>query len=236
MMRVIIADDEPLSRRVVEQLLERHEDVQIVSRCADGEEVRDAIAEHRPDVVFLDIRMPVASGLDVARGRDARTGPLVVFVTAYDEFALPAFDVDAVDYLTKPLVEDRFDAALGRVRDRLAGRRVYASHLTTRVGNRDVIIPLDGVEYIQADDVYAVVNANGRRYLVRSSLDALERALDPTRFARVHRSYIVRVDRVRDVRRDETGGAELSTMSGVRIPVSRRRRAVIDKIIRPLAT
>jgi two-component system, LytTR family, response regulator len=157
-------------------------------------------------------------------------------VTAYDEFALPAFDVDAVDYLTKPLVEDRFDAALGRVRDRLAGRRVYASHLTTRVGNRDVIIPLDGVEYIQADDVYAVVNANGRRYLVRSSLDALERALDPTRFARVHRSYIVRVDRVRDVRRDETGGAELSTMSGVRIPVSRRRRAVIDKIIRPLAT
>ena len=235
-MRVIIADDEPLSRRVVEQLLERHDDVQVVSQCADGEAVREAIAELQPDVLFLDIRMPVASGLDVARARDPRTGPLVVFVTAHDEFALPAFDVDAVDYLTKPLVEDRFDAALVRVRDRLAGRRMYLPHLAARVGNRDVIIPVDGVEYIEADDVYAVVNAEGRRYLVRSSLDTLERALDPSRFARVHRSFIVRLDRIREIRRQSEGGAELMTATGVRIPVSRRRRAAIERICRPLAT
>ncbi len=229
-MRAVIADDEPLSRRVVQQLLARHADVRVVAECGDGDAVRDAIAHHRPDVVFLDIRMPVASGLDVARARDARTGPLVVFVTAYDEFALPAFDVDAVDYLTKPLVEDRFDAALARVRDRLAGRRVYAAHLTARIGARDVIIPLETVEYIEADDVYAAIVANGRRHLLRTSLDALERSLDPGAFARVHRSYIVRIDGIREIRRDESGSATLLTARGGVIPVSRRRRAAIDAL------
>ena len=234
-MRAIIADDEPLSRRVVQQLLARHADVRVVAECGDGAAVRDAIAEHRPDVVFLDIRMPLASGLEVARARNARTGPLVVFVTAYDEFALPAFEVDAVDYLTKPLVEDRFDAALARVRDRLAGRHVHATHLTTRIGARDVIIPVDSVDYIEADDVYAAVIANGKRQLVRTSLDGIERSLDPAAFVRVHRSYIVRVDRVREIRRDDTGNVELLTATGARIPVSRRRRAAIEAIRKPLA-
>src|SRR5206468_869123 len=112
-------DDEALSRRLVHQLLERHADVAIVGEAADGEAARNALAELKPDVVFLDVRMPVESGLDVARSRPSRTGPLVVFVTAYDKFALPAFETDAVDYLTKPLNEERFDAALERVRDRL---------------------------------------------------------------------------------------------------------------------
>lgn len=235
-MRAIIADDEPLSRRVVQQLLARHDDVRVVAECADGDAVRDAIAEHRPDVVFLDIRMPLASGLDVARSRDLRTGPLVVFVTAYDEFALPAFDVDAVDYLTKPLVQDRFDAALTRVRDRLAGRRVYAAHLTTRIGGRDIVIPVNAVDHIEADDVYAAVIANGKRQLVRTSLDGIERSLDPAVFVRVHRSYIVRIDRIREVRRDDAGNVELLTASGARVPVSRRRRPAIDAIRKPLPT
>ena len=119
MIRALIADDEALSRRLVHQLLERHADVTIVAECGDGEEARSAIATERPDVVFLDVRMPVESGLSVARARDAKSGPLVVFVTAYDSFALPAFETDAVDYLTKPLAEERFDAALDRVRERL---------------------------------------------------------------------------------------------------------------------
>lgn len=232
-MRAIVADDEPLSRRVVQQLLARHDDVRVVAECADGDAVRDAIDAHRPDVVFLDIRMPLASGLEVARERDTRTGPLVVFVTAYDEFALPAFDVDAVDYLTKPLVEDRFDAALARVRDRLAGRRVYTAHLTTRVGAREILIPVDSIDYIEADDVYAAVIAHGKRQLVRTSLDALERMLDPAAFIRVHRSYIVRVERIREIRRDAAGTAELLTAGGASIPVSRRRRATIDAIRNP---
>ncbi|HTE43859.1 MAG TPA: LytTR family DNA-binding domain-containing protein, partial [Gemmatimonadaceae bacterium] len=210
MIRTLIADDEALSRRLVHQLLERHNDVEIVAECADGEAAREAIAEHHPDVVFLDIRMPVQSGLDVARSREPRGGPLIVFVTAYDQFAVPAFETDAVDYLTKPLSEERFDATLDRVRERLRLRRQderrYVPHLITRVGSRDVIVPLSTVDYIEADDVYAAVIARGRRHLVRTPLDVLERTLDPAMFARIHRSYIVRLDRVAEVRRDRASG------------------------------
>jgi two-component system LytT family response regulator len=245
-IRAIIADDEALSRRLVHQMLERHPDVAIVAECADGGEVRDAIETLSPDVVFLDIRMPVESGLDVARHRDAATGPLVVFVTAYDKFAVPAFETDAVDYLTKPLGEERFDAALNRIRDRLRLRRLaslagpsrdapqFLTHLVSRVGSRDVIIPLETIEYIEADDVYAAVLADGRRHLVRTALDALERSLDPGVFARVHRSYIVRLDRVREIRR--TNGAELVLSDGSVLPVSRRRRATLEGLLKPLAT
>ena len=235
MIRAVIADDEPLSRRAVHQLLVRHDDVRILAECGDGEAVLDAIAEHQPDVLFLDVRMPLASGLDVARRRDARTGPLVVFVSAFDEFALPAFEVDAVDYVTKPLMEERFDAALSRVRDRLRGRRTYVQHLVSRVGTRDLVVPLDAVDFIEADDVYAAVHARGKRYLVRVSLDRLEQSLDPAAFARVHRSYIVRVARVTAARRDDSGGVEL-VVGETAIPVSRRRRAAIEAILRPLAT
>jgi two-component system LytT family response regulator len=236
MIRAVVADDEPLSRRVVEQLLARHDDVTVVARCADGEEVREALARQRPDVVFLDIQMPVASGLEVARERNARSGPLVVFVTAYEQFALPAFEVDAVDYLTKPLVEDRFDAALQRVRDRLRGRRSFPSHLVARIGARDLLIPVDAIEYIEADDVYAAVVSRGKRHLVRTPLDALERSLDPACFARIHRSYIVRLDRVTAIRRDKASGPELVMQGGLSLPVSRRRRAALEALLKPLAT
>jgi len=247
MIRAIVADDEALSRRLVHQMLERHADVAIVADCADGASAREAIETLAPDVVFLDIRMPVESGLDVARHRDAATGPLVVFVTAYDKFALPAFETDAVDYLTKPLTEERFDAALNRVRERLRLRRLAAAatsesdeprafltHLVSRVGTRDVIIPLETIDFIEADDVYAAVLADGKRHLVRTALDALERTLDPALFARVHRSYIVRLDRVREFRR--TNGAELVLSDGSVLPVSRRRRATLEGLLRPLAT
>lgn len=252
MIRVVVADDEPLSRRLVNQLLERHSDVVVVAECADGAAAREAIATCTPDLVFLDIRMPVESGLDVARGRDGRKGPLIVFVTAYDRFAVPAFEADAVDYLTKPLTEARFDAALDRARQRLheresaaklerlapaedAGPR-YAPHLVSRVGTRDIIIPLETIDYIEADDVYAAIIARGKRHLVRTALDALERALDPAIFVRIHRSYIVRIDRVTEVRRDKKSGPELVLDTGASIPVSRRRRGIIDNLLKPLAT
>jgi len=252
MIRVVIADDEPLSRRLVNQLLERHSDVVVVAECADGAAARDAIATCAPDLVFLDIRMPVESGLDVARTREEGAGPFVVFVTAYDRFAVPAFEADAVDYLTKPLTEARFDAALDRVRRRLHERDSaaklerlapaddaaprYAPHLVSRVGTRDIIIPLETIDYIEADDVYAAVIARGKRHLVRTALDALERNLDPAFFVRIHRSYIVRLDRVTEIRRDKKSGPELVLDSGVSIPVSRRRRGIIDTLLRPLAT
>jgi two-component system LytT family response regulator len=239
-IRALIADDEALSRRLIHQLLERHDDVLIVGECTNGAETRDAIASSTLDVVFLDIRMPLQSGLDVARARDARTGPFIVFVTAFDKFALPAFDTDAVDYLTKPLTERRFDAALERVRERVRLRELAAreqppqtTHLVSRVGARDIIVPLETVDYIQADDVYAVVHAAEKRYLVRTALEALEHDLDPAQFIRVHRSYIVRANRIREVRR--AGAMVVVLETGAEIPVSRRRRAALDAVLKPLA-
>jgi two-component system LytT family response regulator len=227
-------------------MLERHADVAIVADCSDGAAAREAIESLSPDVVFLDVRMPVESGLDVARQRNALSGPLVVFVSAYDKFALPAFETDAVDYLTKPLTEERFDAALNRVRERLRLRRLaasaagagegrsYLTHLVSRVGSRDVIIPLETIDFIEADDVYAAVLADGKRYLVRTALDALERNLDPAAFTRIHRSYIVRLDRVREIRR--ANGPELMLENGSVLPVSRRRRAALEALLKPLTT
>jgi two-component system, LytTR family, response regulator len=153
-----------------------------------------------------------------------------------------------VDYLTKPLTEERFDATLGRVRERLRLRRQdqqrderrderrYAPHLVTRIGTRDVIIPLDTIDYVEADDVYAAVFARGRRHLVRTPLDVLERTLDPALFARIHRSYIVRLDRVTEVRRERASGPEIVLDGGITLPVSRRRRAVLDALLKPLGT
>lgn len=236
MIRALIADDEELSRRALRQLLARHGDVQIVAECRDGEETRAAMAALRPDVALLDVRMPLGTGLEIARGRADGNGTIIVFVTAFDQFALPAFDVEAADYLTKPLSEPRFDAMLDRVRRRLAVRQ-SAEHaaaptpslLVARVGSTDIVIPLETVEYIEADDVYAAVVANGKRQLVRTSLDALEQSLDASVFARIHRSYIVRIDRVSALRR-RRAGAELVLASGAVLPVSRRRRPAVARL------
>lgn len=246
MIRALIADDEALSRRALHQMLERHADVEIVAECRDGAEARQAIAQLAPDVAFLDIRMPLATGLDLARGREARGRTLVVFVTAFDEFALPAFDADAADYLTKPLTEARFDETLDRVRARVNLRRdaaravgqpenrddsAFVPYLVARVGATNIVIPLDTIDYIEADDVYAAVISRNKRQLVRAPLDVLERRLDPRLFARIHRSYIVRLDRVVSFRRRPRGGAELVLVGGTTLPVSRRRSAHVMRLL-----
>jgi two-component system LytT family response regulator len=243
-IRALVADDEELSRRVLQQLLRRHADVEIIAECRDGAEAREALERLEPDVAFLDIRMPLENGLELARARE-RGKTLVVFVTAFDKFALPAFDADAADYLTKPLTEERFDETLERVRSRVAARRAaerladgkpgatrekpYASRLVARVGMRDVIIPLETVDYIEAEDVYAAVVSGAKRQLIRAPLDVLERTLDPIAFARIHRSYIVRIDRVTALHRHAGSGAEV-VVGGAVLPVSRRRRARVAEL------
>jgi two-component system LytT family response regulator len=235
MIRALIADDEALSRRLLRQLLGRHKDVVVVAECADGEAARAVMAEVELDVVFLDVRMPLATGLDVARSRASTDGPLVVFVTAFEQFALPAFEVDAVDYLAKPLTDERFDAMLDRVRERLSLRRAAApssgnpAALVSRVGSRDMIIPLDLVDYIEADDVYAAVVAGGTRHLIRRSLDALTAQLDAKLFMRLHRSYIVRLDRIVEAKRAGSGIASVVLRDGTVLPVARRRSAALGQ-------
>jgi two-component system LytT family response regulator len=243
MIRAVIVDDEPLSRRAIRQLLARHPDVEITGECCDGVEATEAVRALRPDVLFLDVRIPEVSGIDVARARGGgRSAPLVVFVTAFDQFALPAFETDAVDYLTKPVTEDRFDVTLGRVRDRLDMRarllaatpvpRRFTDRLIARVRDREIVIPTGAIEYVEADDVYAAVHVAGGRHLVRASLDALQQELDPHRFVRVHRSYIVAIDRIAAVRQVGHGQRALLLTTGVTIPVSRRRRREVGERVR----
>ena len=245
----MIAEDEPMLRAMLRaRLAEAWPDLCIVAEAANGAEALAEFSVHRPDVAFLDIRMPLETGLDVARHREHRARTLVVFVTAFDKFALPAFETDAVDYLTKPLTESRLVATLDRVRERVETRRnaerfvegagasvdepaAYPSRLVTRVGLTDVVIPIETIDYIQADDVYAAVVSRAKRQLVRAPLDTLEQSLDPRVFVRVHRSYIVRIDRVVALRRRPRGGAELVVEGGAVLPVSRRRRARVARLL-----
>lgn len=245
MIRTLIADDEPLALRALEQLLGAHADIEIIAACRDGAEVQSALRSRPVDLLLLDIRMPELSGLDVA-ALLGTAPPCVVFVTAHEAFGVPAFERDATDYLLKPVTQSRLDRALDRVRARLATEHDAARYrsldtgskaaapgpadrLIARVGDRDVIIPVEEIDLISADDVYAVVHSGGRRYLLRRPLDELERMLSSERFLRVHRSFIVPVSRVAAVRRSN-GSLLLELVDGTTVPVSRRRRRQVARL------
>ena len=261
-IRALIVDDEPLARRGIRQLLESSADVEVVGECRNGREALAAFDTLVPDLVFLDVQMPELDGLEVVRERGAARMPYVIFVTAYDEFAVRAFETHALDYLVKPVNEARFAAALNRVRERM--RFAEALELTRRIGDLlashdkrgdadvalraaallptrrlvvptatgDLVLDVDEVDWIQADDYYAAIHARGRRHLIRESLASLEQRLDPGRFVRVHRSAIVRLDRVREMRSSSAGESVLVLRDGTRVPVSRRRREQVAELIR----
>ena len=240
---VVIADDEPLARERLRQLLVGHPRWTVAAECRTGPEAVEAILSHRPSVVFLDIRMPGLDGLEVAdavAGDDADPGPAVVFVTAYDEFALRAFDVSAADYLLKPIDRERFDRAIGRLESRLrTGTRPddRTGVATVLAGLHSTVPPLRrflvrtprgyhfvdaaDVEWIEAEGNYAALHAGGRVHLVRHTMKALEARLDPSVFVRVHRSAIVRVDRVARVEPLGHGEYRLHLRSGVKVDASR---------------
>lgn len=240
MIRALVVDDEPLSRRAVRQMCARHDDVVVVAECRNGMEAAAVLRHSSVDVAFLDVRMPRVSGLDVARWRSGIQLPLVVFVTAYDEFALPAFETAALDYLTKPLNPARFAVALDRVRAqlRLLARPspaiehepTFLQDLVARFRDRDVLLPVESIDYIAADDVYAAVHSRAGVHLVRQSLDFLEERLDPSLFVRVHRSYIVQVHCVTMIRRTPHGRV-LVMRGGAEVPVSRRRTEAIRRVL-----
>lgn len=241
MIRALVVDDEPLSRRAVRQMCARHPDVTVVAECRNGIEAAGVLRHSTVDVVFLDVKMPGLSGLDVARRRQEASLPLVVFVTAFDEFALPAFDTAAIDYLTKPLNPARFQLALDRVRTQLVlmGQSAattesepgFLRDLVARFRDRDILLPGESIEYIAADDVYAAVHSQAGVHLIRQTLDLLEQRLDPSLFVRVHRSFIVQVDYVAAVRRAQHGARTLVMRSGAEVPVSRRRRDTIQRLV-----
>lgn len=216
-MRALIVDDEPLARRGVVLRLKKFRDVDIVGECGDGSAAVEKILELSPDVVFLDVQMPGMDGFEVLRALPRENLPSVIFLTAYERHALRAFDVHALDYLLKPVDDERFGAAVQRARQmgdsasrvRMAERILdmlqrtsvtYVSRFPVRVGSRIQVVLTEDIEWIAAAGDYTELHCGGRSHLLRETMHALERKLDPTQFLRIHRSRIVRVSRIRELR------------------------------------
>lgn len=239
-LAAVIVDDEPLSRRAMRQLLDARSDIIVLAECANSASALEIV--HKADVVFLDVQMPEMSGLQFARMLAAPGPPYVVFVTAYDEYAVPAFETEALDFLPKPVSAERLEKAIVRVRARLQQWRAVPSetpppadigHLTSRVGDREELVAIREIDCIEGEGVYASVRVGTRRYLVRYTLDALERLLVPKGFLRVHRSWMVPVDRIILSRpASHPGQRELLLRSGTVVPISRRRQPAVMAALR----
>ncbi|MBP6669274.1 MAG: response regulator transcription factor [Gemmatimonadales bacterium] len=226
-LRVVLVDDEPLARRRLREMLADHADVRVVGEAEEAAGALAMVRAERPDLLLLDIRMPGEHGLALVRRLHLTPAPYVIFVTAHAEHAVEAFDAEAVDYLLKPYDEERLARALERARGALARRRppAYLQRFAVLLGRKTGYLPVARVDWIEGGGNYARLHAGKEVHLVRTTLTALERELDPARFARVHRSAIVALDQVREL--ESLGGGEyrLLLKDGTRLPVSQRYRA-----------
>lgn len=229
-LRVVIIDDEPLARQRIEDLLAGEEDVLIAGQAADGEAAITLIRDARPDVVFLDVQMPVKTGVEVAREVGEEMPP-TVFVTAFDRHAVQAFELAAVDYLVKPFDDERFAQALERARRaaaQLVPRNEYADRITVELRGQVRAVPVSRIEYITASGPYAELHVDGKTFAVRERMQALEEKLDPRRFFRIHRSAIVRLDAIELFLRHAGGDYGVRLKNGVELSVSRSRREELE--------
>jgi two-component system LytT family response regulator len=228
MMRVAIVDDEPLARLAVKVRLARHADLELVAEYGDGDSAAAGLAAIRPDLMFVDIEMPGRSGLDVLAALPRAQRPMAILLTAHDRFAVRAFDLAALDYLLKPVDDERLDDALDRARLALPYRGpgsaapvAWTRSFAVRVGTRTVLVDAADVERIEADGDYATLHAGGKTYLVRERLQALALRLDPAQFQRVHRSSIVRLDVIAELRALTYRDALLRLRDGTLLRASR---------------
>jgi two-component system LytT family response regulator len=223
-VKVIIVDDEPLARRGIRVRLERLGDVEIIAECASGAAAVRAIRERSPDVVFLDVQMPSLDGFGVVEEVGADNMPVTIFVTAYDTHAIRAFDASALDYLLKPIDDERFARAVDRARRRLAERGSRTDRIVVRDRGRAIILEPDDIDWIAAEGDYVRIQSGGRGHLVRETMTAMEKRLDSTRFARIHRSAIVNVARVKEIRRHGDRDYLVTLRDGTRLKMSRTFR------------
>lgn len=243
-IRALLVDDEELARHVLRDLLQSHPEVEIAGECANGFDAVKAVAEQRPDLIFLDVQMPKLTGFDVLEliGTDIP----VIFVTAYDQHAMRAFEVHAVDYLLKPVGRERFEAALARAKERVADRKPVPAELAAaargpqqflervviRDGTRVTLIPVTKLDYVEAQDDYVALASQGKKHLKQQTIASLEAALDPAQFVRIHRSYIVNFERVARIEPYGKDSRLAILTDGARLPVSRagyaRLKALMD--------
>ncbi|TFW28083.1 response regulator [Massilia arenosa] len=234
-MRAIVVDDEELARGLMREYLRAHADVEVVAECANGFEAVKAITELEPDLVFLDIQMPKLDGFEVVELAGRK--PRYIFVTAYDQYAVKAFEVHAIDYLLKPFTQQRLDEALAHARASIgtpapqtavqqmvteaAVRNGPLERILIRDGARVHVIPAEKVDVIEAQDDYIEIRSEGRTYLKSQTLSELETQLDPARFLRIHRSYIVNVERIARIEQATKDSHQAVLQDGKVVPVSR---------------
>ncbi len=230
-IRALVIDDEPLARSNVLVLLQKDPAIEIVGECGSALEGLAAIRKLHPDLAFLDVRMPEYDGFDILEmlGRDAP--PAVIFVSAYDQYVLKAFDTGALDYLLKPFSNARFARALERAKEQVALRKnspAKMDRLTIKSAGRVLFLPVAEIDWIEAADYYASLHVGSKIHLVRRSMNELESDLDPARFCRIHRSTIVNLDRVRELRFDSDGEYEIVLAGGASLRLSRRYRKEVQ--------
>jgi two-component system LytT family response regulator len=246
-LRVLVVDDEPVARAGVVALLGREAGVEVAGESGDGRSAVDAIRRLRPDLVLLDVQMPELDGFGVIAEVGPEAMPPVIFVTAYDQFALRAFEVHALDYLLKPFEDERFSEAIGRVRRAIQQGRLgdltarlealmggdtgerYLQRIVVRKTSGAVFVPVDEIDWIEAADYCARIHAKGRTHVIRETMQRLEQRLDPKRFFRVHRSGIVNLDRVREMQPAPHGDHLLILNDGVKVRLSRSRKTALEE-------
>jgi two-component system, LytTR family, response regulator len=243
-MRVAIVDDEQLARKLLREYLMQSEDVEIVTECANGFEAVKTVTDLKPDLLLLDIQMPRLDGFEVLElvGREVS----VIFTTAYDKYALRAFEVHAVDYLLKPFTLERFREALNRARSRLDSKDpfpptelasaarapgVHLERVAIRDGANVHVLPVSKIDYIEAQDDYVCFRSEGKRLLKQQTLAEVEKALDPSQFVRVHRSYILNIDRLAKLELYAKDSHAAILRDGSRLPVSRSGYARLNALL-----
>jgi two-component system LytT family response regulator len=254
-IRTVIADDEELARRGLRALAQRFEDLEIVCECRNGREAVEAVHRHRPDLLFLDVQMPGKTGFDViGEIADARR-PHIVFVTAYDKFALRAFEVHALDYLLKPVNEERFDAALTRVREAMAHATDNAiaqrfrkavsgtpgapptpmgsalDRFPIKVDGRIIVIRCGDIDWIEAEGDYVSVHVGSKAWLVRETIAAVELRLALSGFVRIHRSALVNAERVRELKPRDKGEYTVVLNDGTELKLTRNYRSSVERLV-----
>ncbi len=252
-IKTLIVDDEPLARRNLRVLLEKDPQIEIVDECRNGHEAVQAINTHSPDLIFLDIQMPEMDGFDVL----ARVGPeqiqAIIFVTAFDQYALKAFEVHALDYLLKPFDDERFAQALERAKSQISASEIdklsqrllalledrkserkgsdeqtYLTRLMIKTSNRMMLLKVDEIDFIEADGNYAKLHAGRKMHLLREKMNDLEGRLDPARFVRIHRSIIVNLDRIKEMQPHFNGDYIVVLDDGRQLRLSRSRRETLE--------
>jgi two-component system LytT family response regulator len=238
-IKTLVVDDEPLARARVLSLLREENDIEVVGECGNGHEAITAIEDASPDLLFLDVQMPEVNGLDLARTIAANNTAAVVFVTAYDEYALGAFEVHALDYLLKPFSVERFRSALGRAREHVAQRRAAGANGSTngaaqrhrliiKSSGRIYFVRTADIDWCEAAGNYVRVHTGPQAHLVRDTMSHLESQLDPHQFVRIHRSTIVNVDRIQEIRSSFHGEYVVTLRGGMRVTLSRGYRDAVQ--------